>query len=837
MAVAATPSLAPESLSIWRSPLVPVALAATAGVLADRSFSIPLAVSWLTAAAGLLAWFVTRSGSAAGLPLVYLGLAIAALGAAHHHRHMHVYPADDVGALAAEGPRLVCLRGILEEEPFVRVRPRHDPLLTFQRADSTWGVLQATAVRIEEHWHTISGRIQFSLTGPVSTGCAGDEVELVGWLEAPQGSANPGGADLRAALRDQRIRAILNVRHTTDVLTVQPATWPGASRRWLGRIRGWCREQLRDAIPEHSGLAVALLLGDSTGMTQADWDKYRNTGVIHVLAISGQHLILLSACGWWLLRLAGVRRGRGALGIALVLVGYTLLVSGRAPVVRAAVIVCTGCLGTWLRRQTLTANSFALAWLIVLALNPTDLFTAGCQLSFLGTAMLYWFGMPVHHDTDPLMELVAKSRPWWVRMGLSLWEIIRRSYLTHAVIFLALLPLMAAHFHTLPFSALLVGPLVCFLTGMALLFGFLVLFLKAILPPAGALVGQLAAWCLSGCEALVVRAEQLESLRWHVGDVPLWWLAGFYVGLLGVLTLQTWRVRRRWFVPTGAAWFCLGLLGSRAGPVAEELRCTFLSVGHGVCVVLELPDGRVFLYDVGAMSGPDVVRRHLAPYLWHRGLRRVDEVFLSHADLDHFNGLPALLERFAVGQVTLTPSFASRRTLGVQAVLEAFQRRRIPTRVVQAGDRLVASSVTVDVLHPPPAGPEGAENARSLVLLIEHAGRRILLTGDLEGAGLYTVLSRPRLPVDVLMAPHHGSRTANTPELANWASPRVVLSSQAFRYNRATLAAPYVTVGAQFLDTAEHGAVTVRSCRGHLLLETHRTAQRISLASAPASRQ
>src|SRR5262249_31522334 len=152
-------------------------------------------------------------------------------------------------------------------------------------------------------------------------------------------------------------------------------------------------------------------------------------------------------------------------------------------------------------------------------------------------------------------------------------------------------------------------------------------------------------------------------------------------------------------------------------------------------------EGRTLLYDAGALAGPDVTRRQIAPFLWNRGIRRIDEVFLSHADLDHFNGLPSLLERFTVGRVTCTPSFADRTIGGVRLTIDALEKHKIPRQVVWAGDRLTSGSVEMEVLHPPEKGPTGPENARSLVLLLRHAGHSILLTGDLEKAGLERVLS------------------------------------------------------------------------------------------------
>jgi competence protein ComEC len=259
------------------------------------------------------------------------------------------------------------------------------------------------------------------------------------------------------------------------------------------------------------------------------------------------------------------------------------------------------------------------------------------------------------------------------------------------------------------------------------------------------------------------------------------------------------------------------------------LRCTFLAVGHGGCTVLETPDGRTLLYDTGAMAGPDVVRRRIAPYLWYRGIRHIDEVFLSHADLDHFNGLVALLERFTVAQATSTPTFAERPNEGVRITLEELRRRKVPFRTVKAGDRLQAGPVAMEVLHPPADGPEGNENARSLVLLIRHSGHSILLTGDLEGPGLQRVLGGAPVPVDVLMAPHHGSRASDPARLAEWARPKVVIASQGRPVWTDRTSPIYKEKGARFLSTWDDGAVTVRSRADSLIVETYRSAKSFAI--------
>jgi competence protein ComEC len=225
-----------------------------------------------------------------------------------------------------------------------------------------------------------------------------------------------------------------------------------------------------------------------------------------------------------------------------------------------------------------------------------------------------------------------------------------------------------------------------------------------------------------------------------------------------------------------------------------------------------------------------VTRRQIAPFLWHRGIRRIDVVIFSHADLDHFNGVVDLLDRFAVGQVTYTPSFADKPTPGVQHAIRVLHERGIPRRIVKAGDRLSAGEVALEVLHPPAAGPDGNENARSLVLLVRHAGHAILLTGDLEGAGLRRVLGDlPPRHVEVLMAPHHGSPRTNTLELAKWAQPSIVVSCQGRPPPSREMLQRYRQIGARVLDTQRHGAVTIRSHASGLVVETFTTQERFAV--------
>jgi competence protein ComEC len=819
--------------SIWRAPLVLAALALSAGFILDRFFSPPLAGSLFSLAAALVAWVFTILGRSRGLPLVYLTLALAALGAVYHHTRRDIIPPDDVSLLVREHARIVQLRGMLDEEPSVRWHPQNDPLQSVRQDNtpraSTVSVLRVTACRLRDDWLPASGRAQMLISGALEDFHDGDGVELTGLLMQPAGPTNPGERDLARALADRRIRAIVRVENEAGALVRLQEGGPLSTGTWRARLRAWGLRALEENLPERqTALAAALLLGEGSRLDRREWDKYVRTGVIHVLVISGQHLIILAGFLWTCLWLFQVRRRRGILLVLALLWLYAFVAGFRPPVLRAVITVTAPAIALMIRRPIVTANAFALAWLAVILIEPADISNTGCLLSFLCVGWLFWN----HHreretrgEMDPLERLLEESRPRWQKGWLWAWHRLRAYYLITLGLWLVVAPLVIARNHFVPVMGLILGPPVVLFTALALGFGFAYLLACGLLLPVAPLLAWPVRGSLAVCEWLVDLGDRLWTRQGYVPDLPAWWLSGYYLLLCGGLLWARTRRHWRWTVLVGLAWLCLGLLAGTTRFASSELRMTFLSVGHGSCTVLETPDGRTLLYDAGSLKGPGVVRFQIAPYLWHRGVRRIDEVFLSHADLDHFNGLRDLLDRFTVGQVTTTPTFRARNNAAVREVMAAVDRAGVPIRVVSRGDRLEAGVVTMDVLHPPRAGPEGVENVRSLVLLIRHGRHRFLLTGDLEGVGLAQMLGQPHRRVDVLMAPHHGSRKLDAGGLMAWARPKVVVSCQGPARYLPVEKSAYEAEGVRFLPTSLHGAVTVRSHTSGLVVETFVTGE------------
>ena len=314
------------------------------------------------------------------------------------------------------------------------------------------------------------------------------------------------------------------------------------------------------------------------------------------------------------------------------------------------------------------------------------------------------------------------------------------------------------------------------------------------------------------------------------GAIPThWWWAGpgaATVALVYLLALALvwWRERvepiavfttRRWRWAAMASLAAVGFAFAwPATTPAPALRCTFLSVGHGGATLIELPDGRALLYDAGHMGLPESAAASVSACLWSRGIRRLEAVVVSHADIDHFNAVPELLRRFDIGRVIVPPSVLANTSLAVRELFRSAAAAKVNVATALAGDELPIAggargeNYSLRVLHPAGDQKLSSDNAESLVLSIEHAGRRALLTGDIDGDGLATLLKTPAIDCDVVAAPHHGSRHSNPLRFARWTTPEWVVVCDGPSAELGPLEAAYGALGGEVLHTARDGAIT-----------------------------
>ena len=529
-------------------PLVIALAAAAAGMVVDRYRPLPVAVWWIIAAACLGGWLMLYRQTQGTWPR----RSCCCWPDWHWPRpgtiaRWNLFGGDDLGLFARTQQQPVCIEAVALQTPRVIPQPEFNPLRSPRSGDEVRFEVELRAIRDGDQWRTASGRAALIVEGLVPDLAAGDRFQAFAHLLPPEHALNPGEADRADRDRGRRITSHLRVNYP-EAISVVSAGFAYGPTRLLESLRLRGRQVFAHYLrPQQANLAAAVLLGLREQLDPEETEAFQLTGTIHLLVIAGLHLgILAGFAGLVLRRLLPWRWGLPA--VAAFTIVYMLLVDAQPPVVRATVLIVAACGAVYFGRRRAGFNVLALAGLIVLALNPVDLFNVGPQLSFLCVAGLMamapsWMAMTPGpdrlDDVQPPVEshfvgrtlvrlsrwlprwmlperqpaaiekLLEQERPWFVRM---LWLVgrgVRRLTLVSGAIWLLTLPLVMARFHIFNPIAVLINTAVWLPMAGALVSG-LALLLCSMIP------GPLAAVCAVFCNWLLAAVEWLVRFGEHV---------------------------------------------------------------------------------------------------------------------------------------------------------------------------------------------------------------------------------------------------------------------------------------------------------------------------------
>lgn len=804
---------APPVASRGYQPLVVVLLAACGGIVLDEQSPLAAGWWWMAALVAWICWWALWRRDRLHASTLALLLSIACTAAAWHHCRWALFAGDEIGRYARAETQPAALEAIATGGVRRVPAPPPNPLAILPTGDRTRLEVRLTGIRDRDHWQPVSGQATVLVNGHLLGVEPGDRIQLFCQLGAIEPPANPGEFDFAAHARRERRLCSIHCEFPDCVTRVAVGSRLGIERIIDALRSGGDALLWRSLGPRRSGLAAAMFLGAREELEPEQSQTFLETGTIHLLVVSGLNVGILAGCLFFVMRWALIPRGWALALVATACVLYAAATDAQPPVVRATVMVLIACLAMVLGRQPLGYNTLAAAGLVVLAINPAELFQSGTQLSFLSVAVLAWAAeRRPRAPVDPLERLIAATRPWYVRVARRLGRNVARAVWVSIVIWLVIAPLVMARFHLVSPVAIVLGPLLAIPVGVAMASGFGIFALGWLAPPLADALGWVCDGSLYAMEGTVAGARNWPGSYFWVAGPANWWLSGLYLMLGLWLLAPGWRPPTRWCVAMLAGWvavgFSLALLRPRD---TDNLNCTFLSVGHGAAVVVELPGGQTLLYDAGRLGSPTRAGRAVSGFLWSRGITHLDAVVISHADADHYNALPALLEQFSVGVVYVSPVMFLEPSRALDALGSAIETSGVPLRTTYGGDRLRTSGTAdVEVLHPPRRGVLGSDNANSIVLAIEWAGRRVLLTGDLESPGMDDLLAEEPYDCDVVLAPHHGSAFSDPPQFAAWSTPQWAIVSGGQQDRLDVMAGAYEAQGARVLHTAVAGAVQVR---------------------------
>lgn len=621
---------------------------------------------------------------------------------------------------------------------------------------------------------------------------AGQRWRLTLRLKQAHGALNPHGFDLELWLFERGIRASGYVRTAADSSHLKLADGQGFV---VERARQAVREAIAAQVPDAAtaGVLAALAVGDQAAIERADWDLFRATGVAHLMSISGLHVTMFAwgaggLIGWcWrrggriVLRLPAPHAARwGGLACAA---AYALMAGWGVPAQRTVWMIATVVVLRSLGRRWPLPAVLAAAAVVVAVVDPWALLQAGFWLSFAAVALLV-ASEPVAGGAAPLPAGRRAQAAATLRGALRTQAVASVSLAPLSLVFFQQISLVgfAANLLAIPLVTLVVTPLA---------------LLGVLLPPLWSLAAA-AVQALNGVLAWMAAAP---LALWTAAVAPPWaTAAGLLGGALAVLPLP-WRWRL-----AGVALLLPLLAPPVERPAPGRFELVAADVGQGTAVLLRTAR-HLLVYDTGPRysAEADAGERVLLPLLRARGETRVHHLVLSHRDSDHVGGAASLLAALPVERIS--------HSLAAAYPLRA---ATMPQQRCAAGQRWDWDGVHFEVLHPPPGADAGSArpNTLSCVVRVQGATASVLLTGDIESAQERQLLAAgAALRSDVMLVPHHGSRTSSSAPFLDAVAPRLAIVQAAYRsrfgHPAPDVTARYAARGIDLYRSDRCGALTL----------------------------
>ena len=696
-----------------------------------------------------------------------------------------------------------------------------------------------------------SGHIRLTWRTPDRMFFQGDRVGFRAKLRSPSSSLNPGGFDYAVYLERQGIDATATVSGSGAVQFLESgrthvwwAIW-NQFDRWRSSIRLAALQTLSQPA---LGLYLGIIIGDRGYLDQNLRDQFMATGTVHLLSISGSHLGLVALLIFGVVRwvvillpadwLLAISRRITPTRIAAVctlgpVAGYAFLAGAELATIRSLLMVTVGLSAIWLGQERRLFHALSAAAVGILLHDPQALFDLSFQLSFLSVfAIAGWLSWPTAagSQTMPNERSFLRICACWGRDAMTM----------SGVVTAVTLPLVAYYFNQLPWLGLFTNVVAVPVMGILLVPVGLGVGIWQIVAEGSILpLASLNQWLLEYFIDAVSLVSRLPGGEWHVAAPSALTMVLFY-GCLAVLWRRAGNLAFRLAACAGALVLVLWWVWSpRMFLDGDHFRVTFLDVGQGDSAVVELPDGQVVLIDGGATYERfDMGRGVVAPFLWNRGIRIIDQVIGTHPQLDHVGGLAWVVRHFIVKNYW--GSGEAREELFYRRLQQALATQGLQERVAREGQEVVSSGpCRMVVLNPPVdeqldvpihnshVGGHGLNNY-SVMTQLTCGTHSMLFAADVERDGLSRMTrSASQSSIEVLKVPHHGAVSSlNRDWLASVHPQYAVFSAgrhNPYRHPAVPVLDAYGSEGSTVLRTDHDGGVWFTGGLSDASLQVHRT--------------
>jgi competence protein ComEC len=545
------------------------------------------------------------------------------------------------------------------------------------------------------------------------------------------------------------------------------------------------------------GLLMGLLIGDRSGISEALQNDFRRTGLVHVLSISGYHIVMLAGMLTLFLRALRLpRKFSQILSIALMCI-YAPITGGSSAVWRAVLMFCVMECSNLFQKNGSSINSLGVALILILIFDPEQAFDAGFQLSAAATLGILLSG----------------------RIKMPKTYIAESSHITLCAT-LSTLPLLIFHFQSFSPISWLGNLAVVPLVGLGMQAG--VLSLMGIHPFICQVFADSATILLRSASIITSFLAENPYASYTVGPWPLpcLFLVSILIAAMPFLNHKNpWGKRIALFCLLACSIFFFGFEVKKN--FFPSWSAVFLDVGQGDSILLKSPAGRFYLVDTGPpLKKRSMARDKIIPYLRSQGISKIDAMIISHPHSDHYGNAEDILKEFPVKEFWTTSCAQKRDDNAWQSALKTARARGIEIINLHKGLNLKEelllskSEWNLTVLYPDSLKCEKNENNNSIVLKVSGLGQTLLLTGDLEKQGERELLSLD-IKSDIIKLGHHGSKTSSAREFLERTNPNYAIISVAqrnlYRHPHKDVIDRLDSLGIKYYKTSEKGSIAFYS--------------------------
>jgi competence protein ComEC len=728
-------------------------------------------------------------------------------------------PPNDIRNLVGSKATPAAVRGLIVTEPYIDGNDWQFSRFTPKDRGSSF-YLELTEAEATTGWVNTSGLVRVRVNEPIFDLRAGDRVQMYCLLNKFDSPTNPGEFDMAKYMARNGV-FVAGSADSRQAIELLSSDATGLFTRIKAKLRKIAVNALlggpypRD---QSESLLLALVLGHRTNIDKETYNAFRKTGLLHFVCLSGMNFAMVIGFVWWVCKTAGLMKPGRAIVCTITAAVFLMVVPENAPAFRAAVICFAFCASFIFRRNSNSFNSLALAAIVLLLMKPTGIFQPDWQLSFVSVLGILLFSGPIQNFLNERVSawfVEPENRTQLSQGGFKIVSLIIPVCAVSVAAWFANIGILLYHFYGIQYLTSIWTVIVSPLIAVVSLLGYLKLIVTFFLPSVSAVMGVIANYLSDWLIWIVKLFAGLNISEILTGKTNIVVILLFY-GL--IVFAFFFRLRRPAIKKAICVTAALTLIVSLAIPWwqrthGDNLTVTILDVGHGQAILAQLPGGVNILFDAGSLSRSDVGTRVVTPFLRYSGIGKIDAVVIGHGDIDHINGLPEVTGDTRTKAVYASKSFSedSRQTTKflrdeLQQIVEinVAEINNLPQKF---------GSSKIRVLWPIPDIQENnsiSDNNKSVVTLIEYAGKRVLICSDIEKFAQREILRLyPDLKADVLIMPHHGSAKTSEPSFADKTGAAVTIaSSSESSYEKGQVIGPQR--GLKSYYTGKDGAVTIR---------------------------